>query len=126
MARTEDDSTLELMTQHLLSVSSVFLIQQHELQEVRDRLQKELTRVTRIQEELIAAAQQHQAAQKAAAQHAKGSAQRARFFRVRRYQLQYRELSRAELGAEMLLQREQAAAALARVSLDASGGAGGG
>jgi len=55
-----EDSTLELMTQSLLQISSVFLVQQNELQEVRDRLQKELARVSRIQETLSTAAQQHQ------------------------------------------------------------------
>ena len=55
-----EDSTLELMTQSLLQISSVFLVQQNELQEVRDRLQKELSRVSLIQETLSNAAQQHQ------------------------------------------------------------------
>ena len=57
-----DDSTLESMTAALLQVSSVFLIQQNELQEVRDRMNKELARVTLIQEALVTAAQQHQEA----------------------------------------------------------------
>ena len=55
-----EDSTLELMTQSLLQISSVFLVQQNELQEVRDRLQKELSRVSQIQDALSTAAQQHQ------------------------------------------------------------------
>ena len=48
------------MTQSLLQISSTFLIQQHELQEVKDRLQKEMLRVSSIQETLTTAAQQHQ------------------------------------------------------------------
>lgn len=55
-----EDSTLELMTQSLLKISSVFLVQQNELQAVRDRLAKELSRVTLILETLAVAAQQHQ------------------------------------------------------------------
>ena len=58
-AVTDDDSTLENMTSALLEVSSVFFVQQNELQEVRDRLQKELGRVTRIQDALMEAAQEH-------------------------------------------------------------------
>ena len=57
---TDTDAKLESMTSALLQVTSVFLIQQNELQEVRDRLQKELMRVTQIQDALTQAAQQHQ------------------------------------------------------------------
>lgn len=55
-----EDSTLEMMTQSLLQISSVFLVQQNELEAVRYRLQKELARVSSIQESLTTAAQQHQ------------------------------------------------------------------
>ncbi|KAL3919397.1 MAG: hypothetical protein SGPRY_005648 [Prymnesium sp.] len=55
-----EDSTLEMMTASLLQISSVFLVQQNELQEVRHRLQRELARVSLIQERLSSAAQQHQ------------------------------------------------------------------
>jgi len=48
------------MTQQLLQISSVFLVQQSELQQVRDRLKKELLRVNSISEALTSAAQQHQ------------------------------------------------------------------
>jgi hypothetical protein len=48
------------MTQQLLQISSVFLVQQSELQQVRDRLTKELGRVNGIAEALTIAAQQHQ------------------------------------------------------------------
>jgi hypothetical protein len=48
------------MTQQLLQISSVFLVQQSELQQVRDRLTKELGRVNGIAEALTFAAQQHQ------------------------------------------------------------------
>ena len=54
------DSLLEMMTQNLLKVSSTFLIQQVELQEVKDRLNKEMLRVAAIQETLTIAAQEHQ------------------------------------------------------------------
>ena len=57
-----DDDTLESMTQQLLQVSTVFLMQQNELQEVKERLQKELQRVTQIQEALTEAAASHQEA----------------------------------------------------------------
>ena len=57
---TDTDAKLESMTSALLQVTSVFLIQQNELQEVRERLQKELMRVTQIQDALTQAAQQHQ------------------------------------------------------------------
>ena len=50
------------MTQQLLQVSTVFLMQQNELQEVKERLQKELQRVTQIQEALTEAAASHQEA----------------------------------------------------------------
>ena len=56
----DTDATLESMTAALLQVTSVFLVQQNELQEVRERLQKELARVSRIQDTLTQAAQQHQ------------------------------------------------------------------
>ena len=55
-----EDSTLEVMTQSLLQISSVFLVQQNELEGVRDRLSKELDRVDLIQKALQTAAQQHQ------------------------------------------------------------------
>ena len=55
-----EDSTLESMTTSLLQVSSVFLVQQNELQEMHNRLQKELSRLTTIQNALSEAAQQHQ------------------------------------------------------------------
>lgn len=55
-----EDSTLESMTTALLQVSSVFLVQQNELQEVHSRLQKELARMLTIQNALADAAQQHQ------------------------------------------------------------------
>lgn len=54
------DARLESMTSALLEVTSVFLIQQNELQEVRERLQKELARVAQIQDALTQAAQKHQ------------------------------------------------------------------
>lgn len=54
------DGVLESMTQQLLQISSVFLVQQSELQQVRDRLTKELGRVNGIAEALTFAAQQHQ------------------------------------------------------------------
>ena len=57
---TADDSLLEQMTQSLLEISSTFLVQQHELQEVKDRLNKEMLRVNSIQETLTMAAQKHQ------------------------------------------------------------------
>ena len=56
----DTDAVLETMTTNLLQVSSVFLMQQNELQEVRDRLAKELKRVDTILETLTQAAQQHQ------------------------------------------------------------------
>ena len=56
----DTDATLETMTAALLQVTSVFLVQQNELQEVRERLHKELARVSRIQDTLTQAAQQHQ------------------------------------------------------------------
>ena len=56
----DTDAVLEKMTSSLLKVTSVFLIQQNELQEVRERLQKELARVSQIQDVLAHAAQQHQ------------------------------------------------------------------
>ena len=59
------DTTLEQMTAALLQVSSVFLVQQNELEEVRHRLQKELNKVSHIQDALTAAAQQHQDAVRA-------------------------------------------------------------
>ena len=40
LSSTADDSLLEQMTQSLLEISSTFLVQQHELQEVKDRLNK--------------------------------------------------------------------------------------
>ena len=58
--QVDTDSTLERMTQSLLQVSSVFLVQQNELQEVRDRLNRELSRVSAIQDALMTAAQEHQ------------------------------------------------------------------
>ena len=54
------DAALEQMTQSLLQVSLVFHVQQNELQAVRERLAKELSRVDAIQEALTTAAQQHQ------------------------------------------------------------------
>ena len=51
---------MEHMTQQLLHISSVFFMQQNELQEVKERLNKELSRVTLIQDALVTAAQQHQ------------------------------------------------------------------
>jgi|TARA_B100000524_G_scaffold320898_1_gene201528 hypothetical protein len=48
------------MTQQLLQISSVFLVQQNELDGVKERLNKELARVTAIQDALANAAQQHQ------------------------------------------------------------------
>ena len=48
------------MTQQLLQISSVFLMQQNELDGVKERLNKELARVTAIQDALANAAQQHQ------------------------------------------------------------------
>ena len=59
-AHMDADHTLEMMTQSLLQVSSVFLVQQNELQSVRERLAKELARVDTITEALVQAAQQHQ------------------------------------------------------------------
>eukprot|EP00967_Tisochrysis_lutea_P118854 scaffold193485_cov32-Tisochrysis_lutea.AAC.1 len=53
------------MTQQLLQISSVFLVQQSELQQVKDRLNKELGRVNAIAEALTSAAQQHQDAVRA-------------------------------------------------------------
>ena len=53
----DTDAVLETMTTNLLQVSSVFLMQQNELQEVRDRLAKELKRVDTILETLTQAAQ---------------------------------------------------------------------
>ena len=61
-----EDSTLESMTTSLLQVSSVFLVQQNELQEMHNRLQKELARMVTIQNALSEAAQQHQDAVRAA------------------------------------------------------------
>jgi len=55
-----EDSTLEKMTTNLLQVSSVFFIQQNELQAMHQRLSKELTRLVAIQNALSEAAQQHQ------------------------------------------------------------------
>mmetsp|Transcript_46738 Transcript_46738/g.77372 ORF Transcript_46738/g.77372 Transcript_46738/m.77372 type:complete len:928 (+) Transcript_46738:63-2846(+) len=55
-----EDAVLESMTQQLLQISSVFLVQQTELQQVRERLSKELARVSLIQDALTTAAQQHQ------------------------------------------------------------------
>ena len=55
-----EDSTLEKMTTNLLQVSSVFFIQQNELQAMHQRLSKELTRLVAIQYALSEAAQQHQ------------------------------------------------------------------
>ena len=60
MSHVDTDATLEAMTQSLLQVSSVFLVQQNELQGVRERLAKELARVDTIQEALTTAAQMHQ------------------------------------------------------------------
>ena len=60
LSSTADDSLLEQMTQSLLEISSTFLVQQHELQEVKDRLNKEMLRVNSIQETLTMAAQKHQ------------------------------------------------------------------
>ncbi len=48
------------MTQQLLQISSVFLVQQNELDGVKERLNKELARVTAIQDALANAAQQNQ------------------------------------------------------------------
>ena len=48
-----DDDTLESMTQQLLQVSTVFLMQQNELQEVKERLQKELQRGLQLQRRLL-------------------------------------------------------------------------
>ena len=48
------------MTQQLLQISSVFLVQQNELDGVKERLNKELARVTAIQDALANAAHQHQ------------------------------------------------------------------
>ena len=48
------------MTTSLLRVSSVFLVQQNELHEMHNRMQKELTRMAQIQETLTLAAQEHQ------------------------------------------------------------------
>ena len=48
------------MTQQLLQISSVFLVQQNELDGVKERLNKELARGTAIQDALANAAQQHQ------------------------------------------------------------------
>ena len=58
----DTDAMLESLTTNLLNVSSVFLVQQNELQGVRERLAKELARVDSIQEQLTAAAHQHQEA----------------------------------------------------------------
>ena len=55
-----EDSTLERMTQSLLQISSTFLVQQNELEGVRERLQKELNRVSSIKDVLTQAAQDHQ------------------------------------------------------------------
>ena len=60
MPSSVEDSTMEHMTQQLLHISSVFFMQQNELQEVKERLNKELSRVTLIQDALVTAAQQHQ------------------------------------------------------------------
>lgn len=54
------DAVLETMTQQLLQISSVFLVQQNELNQVKGRLSKELSRVALIQDALTTAAQQHQ------------------------------------------------------------------
>ena len=59
-AAAVEDHTLESMTTSLLQVSSVFLVQQNELQEMHNRMQKELARMAAIQEALNNAAQQHQ------------------------------------------------------------------
>ena len=59
-AMVDTDAALEEMTSSLLQVSTVFLVQQNELQAVRDRLARELKRVDEIQESLTMAAQQHQ------------------------------------------------------------------
>ena len=55
-----DDSLLEQMTSALLEISSTFLVQQNELTEVKERLNKESLRVASIQELLTLAAQKHQ------------------------------------------------------------------
>ena len=55
-----DDSLLEQMTSALLEISSTFLVQQNELTEVKERLNKESLRVASIQELLTQAAQKHQ------------------------------------------------------------------
>ena len=55
-----DDSLLEQMTSSLLEISSTFLVQQNELTEVKERLNKESLRVASIQELLTQAAQKHQ------------------------------------------------------------------
>ena len=47
MIAAAEDSTLEAMTNSLLQVSSTFLVQQHELQEMHNRMQKELARTVR-------------------------------------------------------------------------------
>ena len=60
MRSTLEDTMVEEMTQQLLEISSVFLIQQSELLGVKERLGKELARVTLIQDALTQAAQQHQ------------------------------------------------------------------
>ena len=60
MQSVVEDHILETMTQQLLQISSVFLVQQSELHGVKERLNKELTRVSLIQDALTLAAQQHQ------------------------------------------------------------------
>ena len=58
--KSSSNAPVDAMTGQLLQVSSAFFIQQNELREVRDRLQKELARVTGIQEALTQAAHRHQ------------------------------------------------------------------
>ena len=60
MRSSVDDSLLEQMTQSLLEISSTFLVQQNELAEVKERLNRETLRVGQIQETLTLAAQKHQ------------------------------------------------------------------
>jgi len=63
-----EEAVLENMTQELLRVSTVFLVQQSELLQVKERLSKELARVSNIQDTLTTAAQLHQDAVLAAIQ----------------------------------------------------------